>query len=218
MGPLAFEIAKMKIRLLTHPELLTNEIQLINALFAEGLACLNLRKPNFTAQQYEDFLAQIDAQYHPKIILHDHYELIEKYSVRGIHLGEARRRSYNPEALLALRQKLQKAGLALGSSVHERSTLDELAPNHFDYIFVSPVFSSISKQGYGPKEDWTISPYKAQYNFTIVGLGGIDLDSLGAAAEKGFEEVGALGSVWLKGEAAPAYFAKMLAACQDLLP
>ena len=75
----------MKLVVLTSENSVQNELSVLYQLFDEGLKVLHLRKPNWSLEQTDVFLSQIDTKYHSKIVLHNHYELSEKYDVLGIH-------------------------------------------------------------------------------------------------------------------------------------
>jgi thiamine-phosphate pyrophosphorylase len=80
--------------LITEPQFFPEEIKLINALFANGLTCLHLRKPEASAEQIALLLKRIEPEYHKSIMLHSHYHLAEKFNLRGIHFTEKTKKSY----------------------------------------------------------------------------------------------------------------------------
>ncbi|MCP4437747.1 MAG: thiamine phosphate synthase [Aureispira sp.] len=185
----------MHIRLLTTDHSLPNEAKLLNQLFESGLECLHLRKPTFSAEEYTQLLDAIDEQYYNKIITHTFFELVEVYGLKGIHLREAHRESLPKKELDAMIANVHDQGWVLGSSVHHPNTLAQL-PQTMDYVFVSPVFESISKKGYKPSVHWDINDLKKQYPFQLIGLGGIAADKIEEAQLRGFEELAVLGSIW----------------------
>ena len=77
----------------------------------------------------------IPAEYHSRIVLHEHFELTTGYRLAGIHLNS--RNNTLPEGF---------AG-SISRSCH---SLQEVQDNkQLDYVFLSPIFQSISKEGYG---------------------------------------------------------------------
>ena len=81
----------MKLIILTHPELLPGETDILNRLFAEGLSCLHLRKPSLGYDETRSFIEAISHQYHSRIVIHDHYQLAHEFALKGVHRSEERR-------------------------------------------------------------------------------------------------------------------------------
>jgi thiamine-phosphate pyrophosphorylase len=86
-------------------------------------------------------------------------------------------------------------------SCHDLETLRG-ALGHFDAVFFSPVFASISKPGYQPKVAHTElsamlqARTEAQRQTEIIALGGISPANAGRCVELGFDGVALLGSLW----------------------
>ena len=76
----------MKIIVITSPTPVKDEAAICNHLFTHGLKYLHLRKPGASAEVYERFIRQIFPVYRNRIVLHEHYELVKKYRLHGIHL------------------------------------------------------------------------------------------------------------------------------------
>jgi thiamine-phosphate pyrophosphorylase len=65
------------------------------------------------------------------------------------------------------------------------------------YLFLSPVFKSISKSGYGP--GWKIEEIKEAIggaNSPLYALGGIRTTNISIVRDLGFRGIGVLGAVW----------------------
>ena len=71
----------MKWITITSPEFLSGETTFIGKLFLQGLDLLHLRKPEASLEAYKQLLLQIPEQWHSRIVLHEHFELVEEYSV-----------------------------------------------------------------------------------------------------------------------------------------
>ena len=77
----------MKLIVISDPEYLRNEAEAIDALFEAGLEYFHLRKPGSSEEDLSELIDAVDPQWHSKIILHDHYGLQERFSLKGIHLN-----------------------------------------------------------------------------------------------------------------------------------
>jgi len=174
---------------LTSEAVIENEAQQINDLFAAGLEILHLRKPTFSINGYRTLLDQIDIKYHDRIMLHQFHELSQEYRLRGIHLQEQAR--LDLEDALAVTLKIYKnKELKVSSSFHAKEDIKNCEAD-FEYVLLSPVFGSISKAGYqGKGFDVT------DLNKDVIGMGGINQDTLQATFDLGFKGVGVLGGIW----------------------
>ena len=82
----------------------------------------------------------------------------------------------------------------------------------YDYVFISPVFDSISKQGYkaaiDPAGRGQLAQWARQHTTTlprIVALGGVNAACIPALLEHGFDGAALLGAVWESDNPVAAY-------------
>lgn len=179
----------MQLIAITSEKFLVGESEAINALFANGLERLHLRKPGATLLQTEQLIREIDARWYSRISLHDHFELAKKYGIGGLHLN-----SRNPQPPYGL------AGI-LSRSCH---SLKEIAEEKYkyDYLFLSPVFDSISKQGYAAKfggGELQAAAADGTIDNKIIALGGITPEHIEQAAACNFGGAAVLGYIWKDG-------------------
>lgn len=174
---------------LTSEQDISNEAMLLNQLFEAGLEVLHFRKPNKSYEEHCLYLNQIGEQYHDRIVVHYFHELINEYNLKGIHFQEQKRRDYidNPGHYF---KNLKMFGKTISSSFHEPEEL-EYCEFEFDYHLLSPVFPSISKQGYEGR-GFDVN----HIDKLIIGMGGINVETIPETFELGFKGVGVLGGVW----------------------
>lgn len=176
----------MKLIVITHPEHLPGEEKLITALFETGLERLHLRKPTYTRSETEKLLQAIPFEYYSRIVLHDYHTLALQYALGGIHLN-----ARNP-----LEPKEYVGGISC--SCHSLGEVRE-RKNRMDYVFLSPIFDSISKQSY--VSGYTDLMLREASNAGIidekvVALGGILPERIDYLNEIGFGGAAALGVIW----------------------
>lgn len=166
-----------------------NEIIILTQLFEAGLEFYHLRKPMKNYLEHCDYLNQIAPKFHNRIVVHYFHELINKYDLKGIHFQEQKRRDHidNPGQYF---KGLNMFGKTISSSFHEPEEL-ECCEFEFDYHLLSPVFSSISKEGYEGRAFNVKSIDKL-----IIGMGGINTETIPETLQLGFKGVGVLGGVW----------------------
>ena len=175
----------MKLIVITSEKDIRNEAQVLNSLFDEGLCALHLRKPLASKENVADLLADIKAQYHSKIVLHDCFELAKTFKVQGLHLNKRNSEFFDD------------VKLPLSKSCHSLIELKDIA--EFSYVFLSPIFNSISKAGYLANfshEDLLNAKNEGVINERVVALGGIDVSNLERLAEYGFGGAAVLGTLW----------------------
>jgi len=166
-----------------------NEIEILNQLFREGLLVYHLRKPKKNYEEHFAYLNKIDKEYHNRIVVHYFHELINDFNLKGIHFQEQKRIDHidNPGQYF---KNLNMFGKTISSSFHEPEVL-KACYFEFDYHLLSPVFSSISKKGYKGK-GFDVN----HIDKTIIGMGGINAETIEETITLGFKGIGVLGGVW----------------------
>jgi thiamine-phosphate pyrophosphorylase len=183
----------MKLIVITNPADLLAEHELINALFEEGLSCLHIRKPDHTLSDSEIFIKGIKPQFLRRLVIHQHYKLIGKYNLKGIHLKQNYFSSLEKEALKDLMKTAQKQRLTLSLSQHSMEAVVSLQEK-FDYLMLSPVFESISKENYKPSENLLKLP--STLKTPVIALGGISAESVRMLEGSNYAGVAVLGEIW----------------------
>jgi thiamine-phosphate pyrophosphorylase len=171
----------MRIIAITSPDRIPDEKERIIALLQKQEAdILHLRKPSWTAEETEALIKELPRELHGRIVLHDHFELAAKYPLYGIHLNRR-----NPDPV---------DGVAhISRSCH---TIGELADaDRYSYVTLSPIFDSISKQGYKAAFDISLLP-DAIKGKRVVALGGVTPDRFPILQELGFFGAAMLGHFW----------------------
>ena len=176
----------MKWIIITSPEFLSGEAIFIDKLFSQGLDLLHLRKPEASLEAYKLFLLQIPKQWYSRIVLHEHFALAEEFGLHGIHLN--RRYSVAPNAFHG----------SISCSCH---TIEEVITQKEskDYVFLSPIFDSISKVGYHAAFSQTLLKQAAVENVIdekVIALGGITANNIPLVKEWHFGGVALLGDIW----------------------
>lgn len=77
----------MKLIVITSPEFLPGETELMQAMLEEGLDRIHLRKPGCTAAELAALIERFPAPFRPRITLHDHFPLQRTYGLGGVHLN-----------------------------------------------------------------------------------------------------------------------------------
>lgn len=177
--------------IITYPTAFPSELEQIVQVLEKEDCRLHLRKPEYSEMEYEALLQVIPTKFHSRIVLHDYFHLAEKYKVGGLHYSTFKRSQISKLADLRISK------LSLSTSTHSIEELRSL-DNQFDYAFLSPIFPSISKQGYeGNLDMQAVQSYLQKPHQTkVIALGGIDDSKIAQLQEWGFDGYAMLGNIW----------------------
>lgn len=176
---------------ITNPSIITNEINIIDSLFEEGLSLLHIRKPDFSELEMAQFIHQIKLEFRSKLVLHNHHQLADDFGVSRIHFSE-KERKYE----VGSPARFSKPCRYKSTSTHSVEDFNSLE-NGFDYAFLSLVFTSISKEDYHPKANlFEALKLRTNFNTKVIALGGIDSKNIEKTLSNGFDDVALLGSIW----------------------
>lgn len=183
--------------IITLPTFFKNEAEAIVAQFEQrAIDYLHLRKPAALEKEVEELLQQIPSQYYPRIVMHDFHALAIKYQLGGIHLtsrhpdvpaGWTGRISTSCHSIEELAQRKQEGYVVNG----ERRA--------FAYLSLSPIFDSISKQGY--RAAFSAKDLEEAHRLGIIdngvlALGGVSFNCIEKVYSMGFGGAMILGDAW----------------------
>ena len=183
-----------RLILLTAPTALPDEPRLLADLLAKGHSRLHLRKPGWPVARLETLIQALPAQFRPQLVLHGHPDLVRRYHLGGLHLPAALRLAGPRPQLLS--------GQTLSTSFHSLAEISQHR-RRYDYIFLSPIFDSISKAGYASGFDLATVQARLRtlaarpsYRPQVLALGGISAANIGLLAPAGFAGAAVLGTIW----------------------
>lgn len=179
-----------KLIVITPEKDIAGEPGLINALFEVGLQLLHLRKPAYSVAETRNLLNAVSVHFHPKIVLHSHYELLNDFNLKGAHLPEKIRNTTNTDGIKHI----------ISTSFH---TMEDILIEkmNFEYAFFSPVFQSLSKQGYKPTMEPEVlkdlfNSNRNKIRFPVIALGGITDKNILQAQDMSFNGAACIGYIW----------------------
>ena len=175
----------MRLIVITREEFFEGEAALLTALMDAGLERLHLRKPRASHDEIVALVEALPEQYRSRVVLHDAHEIAERYALGGVHLN-----SRSPHALSGWQ----------GSVSRSCHTLDELRRygHSCDYLFLSPIFDSISKHGYTSAFTEEELRLVCRDVKGVVALGGVTLEHMSLVRDMGFDGAAVLGDVWCR--------------------
>ncbi|MFD1873922.1 thiamine phosphate synthase [Hymenobacter bucti] len=187
--------APFRLLLLSAPTAQLDEPRLLAELLAQDLGRLHLRKPGWPAAQLEALIQALPPQSYPRVVLHGYPHLVRQYQLGGLHLTASQRAA-------ARRRPALLPGQTLSTSFHSLAEITR-ARRRYDYVFLSPIFDSLSKAGYASKFDlgelrhffWTQAA-RPGYHPPVLALGGVEAQTISLVRQAGFAGAAVLGAVW----------------------
>lgn len=167
---------------ITRELLSMEEIEPIAAILDCGCWRVHIRKPNADQEMLRSYLdvlcKRVDVK---RLSMHYYHDIALEYGFGGLH------------------GVTSAEGVLKSISCH---SLEEVETAHeVDYLFVSPVFDSISKQGYKAAIDIDMAGalIKRGLKPEVLALGGIEKSNLSVLEDAGFRNIALLGAVWRDG-------------------
>lgn len=176
---------------ISHDRFVPNEAILIERIIEAGADRIHLRKPQASDCDIEKLLQEISPQYYRHIVLHDAHKLAPRYNVGGIHLNNR-----NPIIPNGWKGDVSRSCHKLEEIEYNKSS--------YSYTLLSPIFDSISKEGYKANfspQNLIRARNSGIIDDSVIALGGITCDNATEALDYGFGGVAVLGHVWCNNNA-----------------
>ncbi len=184
------------LAVITTPECWSGEAEVLEALLEAGVQKLHIRKPG-GGEERELLLQRLAPRWASRLVLHGRLDIIQlarRYEVPQVHAHWAR--SW---------ENGNGDGIRLSASLHSWEEVRTVTPGRLEYVFLSPLFDSISKPGYRGGEG-LLQPPAGDSPCRLIGLGGIDARTIGQVMDHGWDGAAVLGAIWEKREGAVERF------------
>lgn len=168
------------------------EAQVIAELINTYSCRVHVRKKNCPFSEIDKLCCELVGLTAPSFItLHEHPDLVSKYSLGGYHDKISR--------VLEHRDVLA-ANTLVSVSCHSFAEVDYTRNEGLSYVFLSPIFDSISKQGYKAAfERSELRSYLLSHSGSatqVLALGGVDATNIKEVYKLGFVGGALLGTIW----------------------
>lgn len=193
-----------------------NEVEEVVRMFDSGLQYYHIRKPRKNKQELADYIERFPYKFRKQMIIHSYHSLAKKYNLGGIHLSRQHRKRNKLYELKLWMQRKMNPGLIVTRTFHKLTDITQ-DRRKYSHAFLSPVFDSISSSslagGFSKRALLIVIPQAKQ---PIYALGGITVDKLAEAAEKGFYGAAFHGSIWKSDIPAHQTFLKAKQVAQEI--
>lgn len=173
-------MAEFKIIAITPESPIEEEDAKIEQLLQAGFAFVHLRHPGISEEDTAAIISAISEPLRRKVKLHDYLDVATQFGA-GVHFN-----SRNP-----VNQAFKGPQSA---SCHRLDEVDKLAPL-CNYVTLSPIFDSLSKQGYKSRFSLGEELRRKIEGKNVIALGGVTPESLGDLQKSGFAGAAMLGFI-----------------------
>ena len=158
----------------------SGEADIVTTLLEGGIDYVHLRRPDATEVEMRRLIEAIPGRLHGRLRLHSHFALVDECSLAGAHLN-SRNLSYTGNH---------------GTITRSCHSLEEVVDaSGYEYVTLSPVFDSISKQGYNAAI--SIADFaRLRPPTKVIALGGVTPDRFAMLHDVGFAGAAMLGYIW----------------------
>ncbi|MCC5921946.1 MAG: thiamine phosphate synthase [Cyclobacteriaceae bacterium] len=176
---------KLQLILISEEHPKHEQIRVFEDFIEELGGRVHLRFPEVADSHQKEFIESIDPSLRSFFSLHQSHHLAEDYGVGGLHF---KRDVHMVQPYMGISSK----------SMSGNEKKEDL--QCYDYTFLSPIYSSISKLNYNPtlKKDEMLTLLKQakENNINMVALGGVRKQHLQQIYEMGFYGAAMKGSIW----------------------
>jgi thiamine-phosphate pyrophosphorylase len=173
---------------ITQPGLLKHEVSAIEALIKAGVDYVHVRKPGYASEEVRALLSAVPEASRPSMSVHYHHQAAQRSGVGGLH---------RTKGFAVTGGK----GYRVSASCHSVAEVQALRVADCQYVFLSPVYDSISKKGYVAAFSKTslcdFLCHRGVDMPEVVALGGITKDNVAEARQMGFDGAAVLGALWV---------------------
>lgn len=174
---------------ITSPEVIKNEAERINLLFLAGCPKVHVRKPNADRGDIVSLVSGITPRFRNRVVLSGFHDLAELFHLGGIHLSSSEWHQMSERPSLY-------PGATVSASCHSIDEIDHF-PFDADYLYLSPIFDSISKEGYKSQYSLeSLTPILQNIKRRVYALGGVSEQNIHKLPQTGFAGAAVLGAIW----------------------
>ncbi len=185
-------VPNMKIIAITPPHVIENEVVVIRRLLEIGVDIVHLRKLQSEFDKVDvivylhEILSALTIAERRRIIIHDYPQLYYEYSLKGIHINK--NITSLPEDYTGFKTR----------SCHSLGEIQKYK-SEYDYLFLSPIFDSISKLEY--KSSFTDAmlqkaSHEGIIDEKVIALGGVTFDKIPHLQSLNFGGVAMIGELF----------------------
>ena len=207
----------MKIVVVSPDKELAEEHGMIQEMFRLGLDVYHVRKPKYSTEKLRSYLNKFDKKFLDRIVIHTHHELAIPFKLKGVHLTERHRRKLKFKSWLTMAWvKYRRPDIQITTSFHVIQSIIKGYNPKYRYVFLNPIFDSISKVGYKSTfNDESLRAALKKTKYKVIAMGGVTYENIDKVVDMGFAGFGLAGTLWHNTNPV-AEFKRIVEKCKEL--
>ena len=186
----------MRLVVITPSKDVPDEQSLVTKMFESGLRTLHLRKPKHSTTQLAEYLREIPAHFHNRIVIHSHHNLALKFDLKGIHLSRTHLSLNWRYWLVRWRVRLKFQHTSKSRSYSKLQQVYNPEEQTFDYILIGTMFNNMTGELYsGFYEDGVIAANKNSGK-KLIARGGTNPNAILKSKVYGFDGIAFNSYIW----------------------
>ncbi len=186
----------MRLIVITPSKDVSDEQALVTRMFESGLGTLHLRKPKYTTSQMTDYIREIPAHFHNRIVIHSHHKLALKFNLKGIHLSKAHLTKKWSYFFTRLRLKMKFGKTSKSRSYSRLQQIYAKEDQKFDYYLIGTMYNSMTGEFYSGFYEAGITAAIHNGGKSLIARGGTSPSVIGKTAQYGFAGIAFNSYIW----------------------
>jgi len=186
----------MKLIVITPTKDIPDEQTLVAKMFESGLKTLHLRKPKHSTNQMAEYIKEIPAHFHNRIVLHSHHDLALKFNLKGIHLSRNHLSKNWRYWLIRMRLRLKFKETSKSRSYARLQQVYNVEEQNFNYYLIGTMFNNMTGELYsGFYEEGVVAANKNSGK-RLIARGGTSPGCIAKAHKYGFYGIAFNSYLW----------------------
>jgi thiamine-phosphate pyrophosphorylase len=186
----------MKLFVITPSTDVPDEQTLVTKMFESGLTTLHLRKPKYSTHQMTEYIKEIPAHFHNRIVIHSHHKLALKFDLKGIHLSSTHLTKKWNYFFVRLRLKLKFNKISKSRSYSRLQQIYKPEDQDFDYYFVGTMYNNMTGEFYSGFYEAGIVAAIKNSRKKLIARGGTSPKVVAKTANYGFYGIAFNSYIW----------------------
>jgi thiamine-phosphate pyrophosphorylase len=173
-----------------------DERTLVTKMFEGGLTTFHLRKPKYSTNQMTEYIKDIPAHFHNRIVIHSHHQLALKFNLKGVHLTGTHMKKKWKYWLVRQRLKLKFGNLSKSRSYTRLQQVYGTEEYNFNYYLLGTMFNSLTGGFYSGFYQEGVAAAIKNSGKKFVARGGTTPEVVKKAADLGFYGIAFNSYIW----------------------
>jgi thiamine-phosphate pyrophosphorylase len=194
----------MKIVVISPSKSVDNEPKIVTELFEHGLETFHLRKPSMRTKEMKNYITEIPAHFHNRIIIHSHHNLARKFNLKGIHLTRQHHKKRIRTWFRLRILKLRRPNLFITTSFHKLASIYR-NEQQYHHVFLGTIFDQVSEKFNAGFNETSLRAALEKTDLEVIARGGTTKDNIALCNALGFSGMAFYSGVWKKEDPLEAF-------------